>query len=128
MEIVKIAVIGIIGTFLALVLKKTSPEYSLITALISGILILFMVFDKLGESINFLKEIYLKTGLDYIYINIVLKVMAISYISEFAVQICKDADFGFIASKIELGGKILIMSLSIPIVTALINTVTNLLS
>lgn len=128
MDIGKIAIVGITGTFMALTIKKNSPEFSLTVAMITGIIILFMVIEKLGECISVLKDIYSKTGLDFVYIEIVMKVIGVAYISEFAVQICKDADFGFIASKIELGGKIIIMSLSIPVITALIDTVTGLLS
>ena len=57
-----------------------------------------------------------------------MTVIAVAYISEFAIQICKDAEFGSIASKIELGGKLIILSLSIPIIKAILDTVTSLLA
>ena len=128
MEFIKIVTIGIIGTFLALSLKKNAPEFSVAVIIITGIIMVFTIIGKLSESINALKDIYLKTGLDFSYMKIVMKVMAIAYISEFAVQICKDAQCGLIASKIEIGGKLIILSLSVPIITELINTVTTILS
>ena len=54
-----------------------------------------------------------KANLDSIYITTVLKVIGIAYIAGGS-QICKDSGEGAIASKIELGGKIL-MVLALPI-------------
>ena len=51
----------------------------------------------------------------------------ISILTEFAVAICKDSGENAIASKIDLGGKVIILSFSIPIITALLETLLNLL-
>ena len=61
------------------------------------------------------------------FINILLKITGISILTEFAVSICKDSGENAIASKIDLGGKIIILSFSIPIISALLETLLNLL-
>ena len=128
MDIIRIVSIGVIGTFIALSIKNYSKEFSILVAMITGILIVFQILEILTESIAFIESVYEKTGLDFLYMRIVMKVIAVAYISEFAIQICKDAEFGSIASKIELGGKLIILSLSIPIIKAILDTVTSLLA
>ena len=58
---------------------------------------------------------------------LLIKITGIAFLSEFAVSICKDSGESAIASKIELGTKIIIISMSIPIINALINTVVKIL-
>ena len=128
MDIIRIVSIGVIGTFIALSIKNYSKEFSILVAMITGILIVFQILKILTESIVFIESVYERTGLDFLYMRIVMKVIAVAYISEFAIQICKDAEFGSIASKIELGGKLIILSLSIPIIKAILDTVTSLLA
>ncbi|MBO8434772.1 MAG: stage III sporulation protein AD [Tyzzerella sp.] len=128
MDIIRIVSIGVIGTFIALSIKNYSKEFSILVAMITGILIVFQILEILTESIVFIESVYERTGLDFLYMRIVMKVIAVAYISEFAIQICKDAEFGSIASKIELGGKLIILSLSIPIIKAILDTVTSLLA
>ncbi len=62
-----------------------------------------------------------------VYLETILKIIGIAYIAEFASQITKDAGQGAIASKIELGGKILILAMAIPILTVMIETILKLI-
>lgn len=56
-----------------------------------------------------------------------LKVTGIAYIAEFGVQACKDAGENAIASKVELGAKILILSLCVPVVMNLLELLASIL-
>ena len=67
-----------------------------------------------------------KSSIDSTYIKIILKVIGISYIIEFGKDICKDAGESAIANKMEMAGKVIIVSLSIPVVASLIDIVTEL--
>ena len=51
----------------------------------------------------------------------------IAILTEFAVSICIDSGETAIAKKIDLGGKIIIVSISIPIITALLELVLQIL-
>lgn len=127
MEILKIVVIGIISSILALTLKKQNPEISIIISIAAGILIFMMVIPKLQTVINMLISISNNMKLDKMYISIVMKIIGIAYIAEFGVQICKDAGESSIASKIELVGKVLIMVVSAPILIALMELVLSIM-
>ena len=68
-----------------------------------------------------------KMGTGSQFLKILLKITGIAILTEFAVSICKDSGETAIASKIDLGGKIIIISISIPIITALLELVINIL-
>jgi len=73
------------------------------------------------------ENIAINAKVNMIYIETILKIIGIAYIAEFAAQITKDAGQGAIASKIELGGKILILAMAIPIITVLIETIIQMI-
>lgn len=74
-----------------------------------------------------IEKMALNAGVNSIYVETILKIIGIAYIAEFASQISKDAGQGSIASKIELGGKILILAMAIPILTVLVETIISLI-
>lgn len=74
-----------------------------------------------------LEGIAANAKVNLVYLETILKIIGIAYIAEFASQITKDAGQGAIASKIELGGKILILAMAIPILTVMIETILKLI-
>lgn len=126
MEITKIVCIGVAGAVLTVMLKKYNPEISLVTALATGVVILIIILSRAAPVIDVLKRIAGISGIDNGYIQTVLKVIAISYISEFGVQLCTDAGVSSVASKIELAGKVLVMAVSAPIFLQFLETVMNI--
>lgn len=127
MEIVKIVGIGLIGTIIVVILKKTSSEFSMMAGMITGFIILAFIIAKLTGIVDLLYSLIEKTGINYKYLEIILKITGIAYIVEFASNISKDAGQTSIASKIELAGKVLIVSLSIPILTAMLDVVSKII-
>ena len=117
-EIVKI--IGII-------LKQYKPEYALYVSIIAGILILFMVMEKLSGIINLLKSISNKTYINNEFLSILLKITGIAIITEFAASICADVGEKAIATKIEIGSKVIIIAMSIPIISNLLELIIEIL-
>ncbi len=77
--------------------------------------------------ISMVKNLAADAQVNLIYIETILKIIGIAYIAEFASQITKDAGQGALASKIELGGKVLILAMAVPILTVLIETIINLI-
>lgn len=127
MEIIQIIGIGLTGVIIAGILKEYKPEFKIYVSLVVGIVIFFLAVDKLSEFINLIHILSGKLNISSSFINILLKVTGISILTEFAVSICKDSGESAIASKIDLGGKILILSMSVPIIMSLLETLLNLL-
>lgn len=83
--------------------------------------------DQVFEVISMLERIAINANVNMVYVETILKIIGIAYIAEFGAQITKDAGQGAIASKIELGGKILILAMAIPILTVIIETIIRLI-
>jgi stage III sporulation protein AD len=126
MEMGQIVAVGLIGTILSVMLKKQNPELSLLTALATGLILFFFICTQIGFLIGLLRETAEKAGISSGFFIIVLKITGIAYLSQFGMQICADAGEGAIAAKIELAGKILIMTVSAPILLAVLDVVMGL--
>ena len=127
MDIVKIIGVGLLALIIIIILKQYKPEFTVYVSIIAGAIILFMVIGKIQAIINLLSNLTSKSGTGSQFLKILLKITGIAILTEFAVSICKDSGETAIASKIDLGGKIIIISISIPIITALLELVINIL-
>jgi stage III sporulation protein AD len=127
-EVFQLVGLGIVAAILALVLKQHKPELSLFIAVAAGVIILLMVTGRLVAIVTVLDDMARRANLDQVHLSVVLKAIGIAYITEFGAQVCKDAGENSIASKIELGGKIIILSLTLPILVGLIEVILQVLT
>lgn len=126
MTIFKIVGFGIIAVALVIVLKNQRPEIALVCVIASSVIMLTFIFDELKSVINLINSLVSASSIDSTYIKIILKVIGISYLVEFGKDICKDAGESAIANKIEMAGKVIVVSLSIPVIASLIEIVSQL--
>ena len=126
MEIIKIAIIGVVSAVLAVLLKKERAEFSVIVSLTAGIIILLSVVGYLENVLEQLRQMAELAGLSASILKVLLKITAIGYITQFASDLCKDAGQSAIGSKIEVGGKLLIIAASLPIFTSLLEVIAEL--
>lgn len=127
MEIIKVVSFALAALFIFMLLGERKKELAVLVAIIAGAIIFLTLIDKLSEIINFINTIADKANIDMVYIGIVLKILAIAYLSTFCSEICKDAGATSIASKVEFAGKILILALAIPILMAVLNSILQIL-
>ena len=127
MEIVKIIGIALIALIIIIMLKQYRPEYAIFISILTGILILFLVMDRLTGIINLIETIEDKFSINTQFIALLIKITGIAFLSEFAVSVCKDSGEAAIASKIEIGSKIIIISMSIPIISSLLEIILKIL-
>ena len=123
MDIVKIIGIGLIAVIIIVILKQYRPEFAMYASLIAGILIFAMIATKLSGIIEVLKSLSSKTAINNEFLVLLIKITGIAILTEFTVSICKSA----IASKVDLGGKVIIMSMSVPIMSSLLEVILNIL-
>lgn len=68
-----------------------------------------------------------KTAINNQFLTLLIKITGIAFLTEFAVSICKDSGETAIANKIDMGGKVIIVSMSIPIISGLLETIIKVL-
>lgn len=127
MEIIKIIGIGFLTLITTIILKEYRKEYAIYAVLIGGAIIIFYSMDTISSIINFINEISINSNYNNGFITLLLKITGISILTEYAVSICKDSGENSIANKIDFGGKIIVISLSIPIISTTLESLTNLL-
>ena len=127
MEVVKIIGVGLIAVIILIIVRQYRPEFTIYISLIAGAIIFIMVLDKLSAIISMLTTLSRKSGINAEYLSILLKITGIAILTEFAVSICKDSGETAIASKVDFGGKIIIISMSVPIISALLELIIDIL-
>ena len=127
MEVIKIIGIALVALIIIILLKQYRPEFAIYISLLTGVLILLLVMDKLTGIINLLQSLATKTSINSTFLTLLIKITGIAFLSEFAVSICKDSGEEAIASKIEIGTKIIIISMSIPIISSLLEIILKIL-
>ena len=124
---VRVAFLGITGILMALQLKALKPDYSVYLWLGISLLIFSFVAEKLSVIMDGLQAVQdclpLKAG----YLQILMKIVGITYIAEFASDLCKDAGYQTIAGQIQIFGKLSVLAVSIPVLTALLDTIQTFL-
>jgi stage III sporulation protein AD len=111
---VKVALIGVLVTFLSLLFKRERGEYAVLLGIAAGFLMFSMVLSQVGTVLDFLEELMESLPVEKGYLAILLKLLGITYIAEFASSICKDAGYGSLAGQIEFFAKISILALGVP--------------
>ena len=108
-------------------LKEYKKDYAVYISLLGGLIILLSCFGTLQEIIGFIHKISSGTSYNQELVSLLLKITGISILVQYAVSLCKDSGESAIASKIDLGGKILIISLSIPVISTSLGMLLELL-
>lgn len=127
MEIIRICGAGIACVLIALFLKEAKPEYSVYLTVAAGLFILFFTAGKFSYLYETLKKIQQYVPIDTTYMNILMKMIGITYIGQFSAGICKDAGYTAVAGQIEIYERLAVLAISMPILTALLETIHEFL-
>ena len=126
-EVIKIIGIALIALIITIIIKQYRPEFAIYISLVAGVIILALVIGNLTNVINLLKDISTRSGINNKFLGILLKMTGIAILTELAISICKDAGENAIASKVEIGSKVIIISLSVPIISNLLEVILKLM-
>jgi stage III sporulation protein AD len=123
MEILQIAGLGVAAALLAMVVRGSRPEIASLIAMAAGVLVFFLAVSRLQAVVAVMEQLVDKAGLAQDYIKVLLKVVGVAYVSEFAAQTCRDAGEDSLAAKVEMGGKVLVLAMASPVIVALVELV-----
>ena len=123
---VKIAILGLVVVLLALPFRIIKGEYSLYLSIAGCILIFYFVLGKMQQVIELMEKIGASLPIDSGYLGILVKIIGITYITEFSADLCKDAGYSALAGQIAIAGKLSVLGISMPVITALLEMVSGL--
>lgn len=119
--------VALIGTALVLALRQLRPEFAPFAAMAAGAALLVSVAGEASGLFDTLAALVSRLGVDGTFLGTVWKILTLAYLTQFGVQLCRDAGQSAIALKLELGGRVLILSLALPQVITLVEVGAALL-
>ncbi|MFD2759380.1 stage III sporulation protein AD [Lentibacillus juripiscarius] len=128
MDIIQIVIIGIIASILYMIIKDVNPSFAFLLVVITGIMIFLAVIQQIGTIFQLIESLGTKANVDGMYMKTILKIIGIAYIAELGANLTKDAGLSSVAAKIELAGKIFILLLAIPIISAVAEAILRFVS
>ena len=128
-SIIWVIALGLTATAVAVFLKSSRlPAAALLVTMAVGAVVFIRLLPSLSTLFDSFGQIGQLAGVNKTYLALLLKIIGLAYIAEFGAQLCRDADQGATALKIEFAAKVAIMLLALPIQAAIIDTVLSLLS
>ena len=126
MEILKVLSIGVIGDFVFIYLKSNGSELSGLSIIATGVLLLITVLGYVVTVVGFFSEMASKTGISSEIFILVIKIIAISYLADFTTSLCEDMGAKSIGDKVSFASKIIIFTISSPIIVTLFDVISSL--
>lgn len=128
MEMIQIIGIGLVTAVLSLLVRQHRPEIAISLPILGSVVILLLLAPQLRAALWMFEDLALRSGIESRYIKIVIKIIGVAYICQFSAELCRDAGEGAMAGKIELAGKIMILTLSMPVIYGLFDLVTTIIN
>jgi stage III sporulation protein AD len=125
-----ITIIGValIAAVFAVFLKSGKmPVFALLTTLAAGVLILVFLLPKIIDLIGIFRQLADFANLNGVYLSLILKIVAVCYLAEFMGQICRDSGENGLAMKIDLGAKVMVMVMAVPVVVSVLKSVLQVM-
>ena len=88
---------------------------------------MLLVFSKISGIIELINNLSSNISINKEFITLIIKMTGIAILTEFTVSICKDSGEAAIANKVDMGGKVIMISMSIPIIAGLLETILKIL-
>ena len=98
----------------------------MLCALCGGVVILFFVFGSLSDSVLAIRDMVGLSGISE-YSSVMFRALGISLVASIGADACRESGAASLASKVELAGRVLILSLCIPLLRELISLAVGVL-
>ena len=125
---IKLVALALIFAIVIVYLKSINSELSFLALICAGIIIVYSSLEYLTNTISFINQLVELSGIDYEFYKIIFKINAIGYLVEFGASTIEDFGLKSLADKLVFAGKIIILSISLPIIYAVFNVVLGLVS
>ncbi len=127
MDIVKIIGIGIVGSLASLVVKEIKPSAAVGISLATVTVIFMYAVSSLSYCIEVINLIAESLSVKSEHVGTVIKMIGVAYLADFGAQVSKDAGENGISAKIELAGKVIMVTMSIPVLISLLNLLVSII-
>jgi len=127
MEMAQLVGFGVASALLALTLRQTRPEMALLVSLAAGACLFSAVVGKLGEVIGAMSSLAQRAEMPDNVLPLLLRIIGVASLCEMGAELCRDAGESGIAAKIEMGGKLMVLAMAMPVAMALVELVVGIM-
>ena len=124
---IQICVLAIAGLFAALIIKKDKPEFAVLIIMLVSFFIAIRILTILGNAVEELESWESILGGHIAYISLLLKIIGITYVCDFAANLCKDSGYAALSNHIELFGKVAIRVAGFPVIRIMIDMLEGMM-
>ncbi len=125
--LLKLVVLGIIGTVFLVIIREERRDIGVILRLGIGVALLLLLLNPLSHVLSGILQVVNQVKIKGLYLGLLLKVIGIAYLATFAANIANDSGEAGIGWRIEVGAKIIILALALPLVSAILQTVLKMI-
>ena len=122
-EIFKVLGVGIVTAMAVILLRGAKPELAFAVTLTGVVIISFFIIASLKNVLSVFQGIVEVTGIENSLIKLLLKIVGVGYVTEFGAGILTDFGSSTIADKVLIGGKLVVILLSLPIMQSLLQLI-----
>ncbi len=124
---IKLAGIIVVSLILIIFIRDTKKEFSLLLSIAVGILVFMSVAQEFYSVVETISSLVENSGEISSYISLMLKILGISLLGQFVIDLCRDNGENALATQTEIAIKIVIISMTLPLIETVIKIVTGLL-
>ena len=126
-DIIKVAAAAIAAAVCAVVVRRQAPELGLALAVCAGAVILLYCSGALTAAMELMDKLIEAGGLSGQVVEPVIKTAGIAVVTRLAADFCRDAKEGGLASAVELAGTALALVTVLPLMSAVVDLLTELI-
>ncbi|MDR0896721.1 MAG: stage III sporulation protein AD [Oscillospiraceae bacterium] len=126
MDVMQMIGFGVASALLALTLRQSRPEMAAMVSIAAGLCLFAAVAGRLSEVVASLSQLAERAALQDSVLPLLLRIIGIATLCELGASLCRDAGEGGIAGKVELGGKLMVLVLAMPVAMALVELVLGI--
>ena len=108
MLLIKAVSVAMITLIICIILRKQNPDIAAIAATAGGVLILLMVWEPLKQILQQLEQVGRDSIVAEGYITLIIRSVAMEFIGEIAVLLCRDAGEQTLSQNVEMASHILL--------------------
>lgn len=126
-EVARVVGLGIVVSVLLTLLRKEIPPLGVQVAAAFVGAALLMLMEPLGSVVRAFGELAAGAQIRTVYLALVMKAVAIAFVTSIGAELSRDAGEGAIGSIVELTGKVFILLLGVPVIAAILDALVGLL-
>ena len=127
MNIIKVCAFCITAVILIVIVREQNKSIACLISIIASVVIMIYVVSNIDGIFNVLDKLSAISKTESKYLTLILKVSGIVYLVEFVKNLCIDAKESAIGTKLEMAGKVMIVTLTLPILSQILEQIVGLL-